>query len=316
MRLQALRGAITCTEDSKAEIDAKTAAAGEGALRPQRARPRRRRQHHLHRHPRPHRRVPGERGARRPRPRRRRAARRPGAGRRRTARRAASGCSCTATPTGPATSCTTCSSRVRRRCGPTSPTPTDVRDLHVNRSGVRRADRHRPHRWLDRARAAPRGRRRARLRPRPGAGRGRRGPGRGRRPRRRRRRRGGRAPTSSWSRCRWATSPRSCVEALDAGRGAGHRRRLGEGAGRRRGGGGAPRPRGALRRWSPDGRLGAGGPRRRRAPTCSSARRGCSRPPGAPTRRSFAEVRVVGGRGSAPRRSRSRPSCTTRWSRW
>ena len=38
MRLQALRGATTCNEDSKAEIDAKTPRAGEGALRPQRAR--------------------------------------------------------------------------------------------------------------------------------------------------------------------------------------------------------------------------------------------------------------------------------------
>ena len=35
--LQALRGAITCDEDSKAEIEAKTAAAGEGAVRPQRS---------------------------------------------------------------------------------------------------------------------------------------------------------------------------------------------------------------------------------------------------------------------------------------
>ena len=46
-----------------------------------------------------------------------------------------------------------------------------------------------------------------------------------------------------------------------------------------------PDARAALRRRSPDGGLGAGGPRRRRAPTCSWAPPGCSRPPGAPTRR-------------------------------
>ena len=60
MRLQALRGAITCTEDTKAEIDAKTARLVKELFARNELDARRPRQHPLHRHPRPHRRVPGQ----------------------------------------------------------------------------------------------------------------------------------------------------------------------------------------------------------------------------------------------------------------
>ena len=75
-----------------------------------------------------------------------------------------------------------------------------------------------------------------------------------------------------------------------------------------------PDARGALRRWSPDGRLGAGGPGRgQRRPV-----RG--RHVGAHAHRAHRPAGVRRGArrgwpGSAPRRSRWRPSCTTRWSR-
>ena len=124
MRLQALRGATTCTEDSKAEIDAKTA--------------------HLVKElfarneltqddvvsilftstPDLTAEFPADRGPHRPRPRPGRAARRPGAGRR--PRHAPLHPSARALLHRAATrpSCTTCSSRAPPRCGPTSPGPT------------------------------------------------------------------------------------------------------------------------------------------------------------------------------------------------
>ena len=136
------------------------------------------------------------------------------------------------------------------------PTTTDVRD-RSGRSGVRRADRHRSHRRLGRARAAPRGRRRASA-----STTTRRGP---RPPRpwarstplaadvadavRRRRPRGRRG----------AGGPRRRGRARSArrGRGAGHRRRLGEGTGRRHG----------RRRRAPSSRRASSAVTRWRAPS-------------------------------------------------
>ena len=211
MRLQALRGAITCDEDSKAEIDAKTARLVKELLRPQRARPRRRREHHLHRHRRPHRRVPGDRGARRPRPRRRRR--------------------CSAPRSRPSPHGTPRCIRVLVHCY-TERSRDELHHVFLEGAAALRdrprrrrltyatrvsaapesvaLDRHRPHRWLDRPRAAPRRASRcAASTTTPARRRGRRGSARSTPLAAERRRRGRRAPTSSSSRCRSATSPRS-----------------------------------------------------------------------------------------------------------
>ena len=209
------------------------AAAGEGDLARNELDARRHREHHLHRHPRPHRRVPGHRGPRRARARRRRRCSARRSRPCRTACPAASGCSCTATPTGRATSCTTCSSRARPRCAPTS-------RRRLTRAGVSTAPN--PSRSSapasSEARSASRSRRAgyevrgfdhdADARPR-----------RARRSARsttlaaERRRRGGRRRPHRGRGAGRAASPRWSIEALDAGARAGHRRRLGEGAGRR-----------------------------------------------------------------------------------
>ena len=99
------------------------------------------------------------------------------------------------------------------------------------------------------------------------------------------------------------------------GRAGRHRRRLGEGSGRRRGRArrGPTRRRGssAATRWPAPSRTASTAP----TPTCSSARRGCSRRPPTTDERAYTLVLRVDPRPRRRGRRRSRPSTTTRSSR-
>ena len=303
MRLQALRGAITCTEDSKAEIDAKTARLVKEIFAAQRAHAGRRREHLLHQ--RPPTSPPSSRPARR------------------ATRSASTTSRCSARRSRPCRTARRLCIRVLVHCYTERP-----RDElhHVFLEGA--------------ARAAGRPRRRRLIAaPWPTA----RSPSRSSAPGSSAARSGSRsgAPASTCAASTATPTHASAaldagalderradladavagadltvvavpvghvadvvVEALDAGAAPGDRRRLGEGAGRRRGRGGAARARAALRRRSPDGRLGAGGPRRRDADLFVGATWVLTPDRRAPTRRCSPTVRswVSGAR----RRGRSR----------